>query len=302
MLKINQIVHNAWEMGLAIPAFNVPYLPMIAPVVRAIKDEDAFALVEVARLEWTKFGAQSPAAVAEEFFRLADLNYVRLHLDHIPVIDEDGEDVDYLAIVQEALKLGYHSVMVDGSRLELEENIRTTKEVVTLAHQHGAPCEAELGAVLGHEEGPLPPYDELFASKKGFTDVEEAQRFVAETACDWLSVAIGNVHGAISGALKDQKKTAARLDIDHLRTLRDATNVPLVLHGGSSIPREYVMAAIEAGIAKVNVGADIRQSYERVLNTRGDVQEAQESVYRRTRYLLHDYFDLTGVRSRVTGA
>jgi len=301
MQNTNEFIHNAWQKGLVVPAFNVPYLPMIAPVTRAIKDEDAFALVEVARLEWIKFEAQSPAAVAEEFFRWADLDHVRLHLDHIPVIDEDGNEVDYLSIIQEALDLGYHSVMVDGSRLQLDENIAATRAAVSLAHQHGVACEAELGAVLGHEAGPLPPYEELFSSKKGFTDVEEARRFVEETRCDWLSVAIGNVHGAISRALKDQKKMAARLDIDHLRTLRDATQTPLVLHGGSGIPREYVMAAIKAGIAKVNVGTDIRQAYERALQTSGDVAQAQEAVYQRMRQLLSDYFELTGTRSLIAG-
>src|SRR5690606_9183044 len=107
------------------------------------------------------------------------------------VIDEDQEPVDYLAIVNEALRLGFDSVMVDGSRLRLEENIAATRQVAERAHRAGVPCEAELGAVMGHEEGPLPPYEELFASGRGFTDTDEARRFVQETGCDWLSVAIG---------------------------------------------------------------------------------------------------------------
>ncbi|MCD6415298.1 MAG: class II fructose-bisphosphate aldolase [Planctomycetes bacterium] len=71
--------------------------------------------------------------------------------------------------------------------------------------------EAELGAVLGHEAGPLPPYDQLFGSGAGFTAPDEARCFVDETGLDWLSVAIGNVHGAISGAARRHKKVAARL-------------------------------------------------------------------------------------------
>ena len=67
-----------------------------------------------------------------------------------------------------------------------------------MAHAADVPVEAELGAVLGHEAGPLPPYEELFASGLGFTDPAEAKRFVEETGCDWLSVAIGNIHGAIA--------------------------------------------------------------------------------------------------------
>lgn len=262
MRSIADIVFSASQAGVVIPAFNVPYLPMVEPVVRAVVDQDSFALVETARLEWNKFGSQGPAAVMEEFGRWSNLDYVRLHLDHVPVIDEDGLAVDYLPIIREAIQLGYHSVMVDGSRLDLEQNITATRQVVEMAHAAGIPCEAELGAVLGHEAGPLPPYEELFESGRGFTGVQEAARFVRETGCDWLSVAIGNVHGAISGALKDQKKVEARLNVEHLKELRRATRIPLVLHGGSGVKREYLIAAIQAGIAKVNVGTEIRQVYE----------------------------------------
>ena len=89
---------------------------------------------------------------------------MRLHLDHVPVIDEDNQRVDYLPIFQEAIDVGYESVMIDGSRLPLDENIAATRQVVELAHAAGVPVEAELGAVLGHEDGPLPSYEELFAS------------------------------------------------------------------------------------------------------------------------------------------
>jgi fructose/tagatose bisphosphate aldolase len=178
------IVNNAQKAGLMIPAFNVPYLPMIKPVIRAVVDQDCFALIEVARLEWIKFEAQSPAAVMEEFVKWNEPDYVRIHLDHVPVIDEDNLEVDYLSIIREAIKLGYHSVMVDGSRLDLEGNIEATRQVVEMAHQAGIPCKAELGAVLGHEAGPLPPYEDLFESGLGFTDIQEAERFVRETGCD----------------------------------------------------------------------------------------------------------------------
>jgi fructose-bisphosphate aldolase class II len=294
-------VDNASQAGTVIPAFNVPYLPMVAPVIRAVVDQDAFALIETARLEWKKFESQSAAAVLEEFVKWNEPDCVRLHLDHVPVIDEDNRQVDYLSIIQEAIELGYQSVMVDGSRLDLEGNIEATRQVVEMAHEAGIPCEAELGAVLGHEAGPLPPYEELFESGRGFTDVKEAQRFVRETGCDWLSVAIGNVHGAVSGALRDRKKVAARLNLDHLDTLRQATGIPLVLHGGSGVQREYLLAAIKKGIAKVNVGTEIRQAYEVALRESGSVAAAQDAVYERTSWLIRDYFGLSGTRSLVTG-
>ncbi|NOZ50661.1 MAG: class II fructose-bisphosphate aldolase [Chloroflexi bacterium] len=299
MLGTNEIINTAWRKGLAVPAFNIPYLPMMEPVIGAVRAEDAFALIEVARLEWIKFEAGGTAAVAREFKRWADTEHVRLHLDHIPVVDEDGVEVDYLSIIQEAIGLGYQSVMVDGSRLNLEDNIEATRQAAVLAHAAGVPIEAELGAVLGHEAGPLPPYEELFASGQGFTHLEEARRFVQETGCDWLSVAIGNVHGAISGALKDQTKMAAKLDLDHLQKLREATNIPLVLHGGSGIPRDYVLGAIKAGIAKINVGTEIRQAYEKTLRSKGSVSAAQSAVYEHTRWLLCQHFGLSGDREKI---
>jgi ketose-bisphosphate aldolase len=295
------VVASAARAGLVVPAFNVPYLPMVKPVIAAVVDQDAFALVEVARLEWTKFEALGPAEVMKEFQQWNEPGYVRLHLDHVPVIDEDGLPVDYLAIIAEAVDLGFHSVMVDGSRLSLEGNIEATRQVVELAHQAGVPCEAELGAVLGHEAGPLPPYEELFASGMGFTNVDEAEHFVQETGCDWLSVAIGNVHGAVSGALKDRKKVEAKLHLDHLSLLRQAAGVPLVLHGGSGIKRDHLQEAVKLGIAKVNVGTEIRQVYETALRESGNVAAAQEAVFNHTCWLLHDYFDLAGTRNTVAG-
>ncbi len=301
MLGTNQIINNALKAGITIPAFNVPYLPMVQPVIQAVVDQDCFALVAVARLEWTKFEARGLAAVREEFARWDQPDHVRLHLDHVPVIDEDDLEVDFLPIIREAIELGYQSVMVDGSRLALDANIAATRQVVEMAHQAGVPCEAELGAVLGHEAGPLPPYEELFESGMGFTGIEEAKRFVQETGCDWLSVAIGNIHGAVSGALKDKKKVAARLNLDHLEKLHEATGIPLVLHGGSGVKQEYLLAAVKKGIAKVNVGTEIRQAYESTLRESDRVSTAQDAVYERTGWLIRDYFGLAGTRKLVAG-
>ena len=167
MKSTAELMNNANKAGLVIPAFNVPYLPMIEPVIRAVVDQDCFALVESARLEWFKFGAISPAAVMDEYQKWAKPDYVRIHLDHVPVIDEDNVQVDYLSTIREAIQLGYQSVMVDGSRLDLEGNIEATRQVAEMAHQAGVPCEAELGAVLGHEVGPLPPYSVSTSAPRG---------------------------------------------------------------------------------------------------------------------------------------
>ena len=301
MEKVSEIINKARKMNIAIPAFNVPYLPMIEPIIQAVIDEDSFSLIEVARVEWMKTGAKGPREVYEEFIRWEKPNYVRLHLDHVPVIDEDNKRVDYLPIIKEALEMGYESVMVDGSRLDLEANIQATRRVVELAHKKDAACEAELGAVMGHEPGPLPPYEEIFASGKGFTDVKEAEIFVAQTNCDWLSVAIGNIHGAISGALRNKKKPEARLDIKHLSRLSEVTRIPLVLHGGSGIAREYYLEAVKNGISKVNVGTELRQTYEAALQEDNSIAKAQDAVYNHTRNLISGYYNVSGIQKKIFG-
>lgn len=289
------IIHRARQMGTVIPGFNIPYLPMMAPVVRALRDTDSFGLIMVARLEWVKFSSGSLAAIRDEYQRVKDEQYTRLHLDHVPVIDEDDLRVDYLATIREALELGYQSVMVDGSRLPFAENARCTREVVQMAHAVGVPVEAELGAVLGHEAGPLPPYEELFASGKGFTDVDEASRFVEETGVDWLSVAIGNVHGAIAAATRDRPKPEARLQMTQLDAISRATNIPLVLHGGTGIRVADIRAAMQHGIAKINVATAIRQPYERAIAV--SLEDAQQAVYLATRAILEDEL---GVADKAT--
>jgi ketose-bisphosphate aldolase len=297
--SLQQIMRCAFEHRILVPAFNVAYLPMVPAIIEALRRTETFALLEVSRPDITRFGAESFKAVKEAFDRCGDLSLSRLHQDHVPVIDEEGELVDWCSLIEEALSLGYHSVMIDGSRLPLEENIRVTREVVRRAHGEGVCVEAELGAVLGHESGPLPPYEEIFASGRGFTDPDDAKRFVEETQVDWLSVAIGNIHGAISGAAKDAKKVEARLNIDHLRVIVERTHVPLVLHGGSGIRKEYVLQAIRHGITKINVGTEIRQAYEWTLREKGKVEEAQKAVTEKVEELIRGYYEIPGSACRI---
>ena len=290
-------MQNAWRQRTLVPAFSTPYLPMMEPIVAALRDCDAFGLIQVARLEWTKFEAKSLAAVRDEYRRVADERFMRLHVDHVPVIDEDDRRVDYERDIRDAIELGYQSVMVDGSRLPLDENIAATRNVVVAAHEAGIPVEAELGAVFGHETGPMPPYDELFDTGKGFTDPEAARRFVEETGVDWLSVAIGNIHGAISPARKSLKKVQARLNIEQLDRIGAATDVPLVLHGGSGIPKARVLDAVRHGIAKINIGAAIRQAYEASLAE--SPEKARDAVHETTRRIIREDFELEGSAAAV---
>lgn len=289
-MNTRDIMRKAFEMGVVIPAFNIPHLPMLEPVAQAIADDNAVAMIQVARLEWEKFESRSLEHVAGEYARFNKPGHTLLHLDHVPVIDEDNLRVDYLAILRRAIAAGYQSLMVDGSRLSLQGNIEATAQAAALAHQAGLPIEAELGAVMGHETSQQAiPYEEIFKNKMGFTDLEEAGRFVRETGCDWLSVAVGSVHGAIAEGMLDKKKPAAKLDVEHIAELRKALDIPLVLHGGSGIQQEFITRAIAAGIAKINVGTEIRQPFERVLAQSGSLTQAQEAVYRRTGELIRDF-------------
>ena len=287
-MSMRELMGAAYRRHVLIPAFNIAYLPMLKPVAETVKRLGSFALAEVARPDIERFGAQSYAAVKREYERRADPAHLRLHQDHVPVIDEEGRAVDWRPPIEEALALGYDSVMIDGSRLPLDENIAATRAVVGMAHPDIA-VEGELGSVLGHEPGPLPPYEELFRSGRGFTDVAEAARFVSETGVDWLSVAVGSVHGAISGAAKDQAKVQARLNVERLRTISERVAVPLVLHGGTGIELSCVLEAVGNGITKVNVGTAVRQPYEACLREGRPVAEAQNAVARAVEQHLRDY-------------
>ncbi|WP_218113239.1 class II fructose-bisphosphate aldolase [Atribacter laminatus] len=297
---LKKVMEAASNQHLVIPAFNIPYLPMMEAVIEALKEIECFALIEVARPDITRFEARSFAAIKKEFDRCKDTSVARLHQDHVPVIDEEGKEVDWKLLVTEAVDLGYDSVMIDGSRLSLEENISISKEVVGIAHPSGVLVEAELGAVMGHESGPMPPYDEIFASGKGFTSPEDAAYMVQSTGIDWLSVAIGNIHGAITGVAKDQKKVQARLNIEHLKKLVQKTGIPLVLHGGSGVQKEYVLQAIQNGITKINVGTEIRQTYEKAMKESGNnVNVAQKALKEKTKEIMNQYYEMTQTARKI---
>jgi ketose-bisphosphate aldolase len=286
------IIKEAFNHEIVVPGFNIPYLPMMEPVIRALIDTGTFGLIMVARLEWIKFKSGSMKTIRDEYEKLKHLKYTRLHLDHVPVIDEDNLPTDFENIISEAIDLGYDSVMIDGSRLSLEENIEKTRKIVQLAHKSGIPVEAELGAVMGHESGPLPPYEELFTTGKGFTSPDEAKKFVKETETDWLSVAIGNIHGAISAATRTEKKIEARLAIPHLKKINKTLNIPLVLHGGTGIGKNYLMQSFQEGIAKINIATAIRQPYEKLMHS--SVKAAQEAVYKEMLDIINNQLETGG--------
>jgi ketose-bisphosphate aldolase len=298
-MNVTDYMKKAYDKGILIPAFNAAYHEMVQPICETLKRLKTYGLCEISRPDIEKFGIDSFSKAAEFYFKYADPEYMSLHQDHVPVVDEDGLNVDYKKLVQEALDSGYQSVMIDASRTSLEDNIRITGEIVNMAHKKSIPVEAELGAVLGHESGPPPSYEELVSTGKGFTRVEDAERHVKESGVDWLSVAVGNIHGAITGSYKDEDKVEARLDIDHFKKLKKATGVPLVLHGGSGINRDNIMEAARNGLSKLNIGTDLRHAYERSMREHNSVQKAQEAVSAKMEQLIVDYYGIAGSKSKL---
>jgi fructose/tagatose bisphosphate aldolase len=110
---------------------------------------------------------------------------------------------------------------------------------------------------------------------------------------------VGSIHGAVAEATRNQKKPEARLDVEHIAALYKAAGLPLVLHGGSGIQADYIRAGIKAGIAKINVGTEIRQAYEGSIGD-GDIKAAQEAVYKRVRELISDVLMITNTRQLLT--
>ena len=159
-------------------------------------------------------------------------NNVCLHLDH-------GSSFESC---KKAIDAGFTSVMIDASKLELEENIRETKKVVDYAHQYNVTVEAEIGHVGGVEDN--------IASSVLLADFDECVRFVDETGIDSLAPAIGTVHGIYTGKLN--------IDFDLIKRLRDSLDIPLVMHGGSGLSHDILRHAIECGISKINVNSDIQ--------------------------------------------
>ncbi len=297
MADMKQIMANAKAKGVVIPAFNIPYLPMMEPVVRALVETSAFGLIEIAYIEWMNFEVESLEAVHEEYQKQKDMRCTGLHLDHIPVISEDNVPVDYVEILSRAIETGYDSVMVDGSKVSFEENVAATKKITGIAHKADVAVEAELGSLLRLGSGPIPPYEELFATQQGFTAPEEAARFVKETQVDWLSVSVGSIHGSISSAANKQKKMEAKLDIEHLAKINQAVDIPLVLHGGSGIPKSYIQQSIQHGIAKINIGFVIRRPYEELKDV--SVSKAQEAVYNTVIELI-DELEIRGTANIIS--
>ncbi|EAG6260064.1 ketose-bisphosphate aldolase [Listeria monocytogenes] len=238
LVNMKQLLEVAKENKFAVGAFNVADSNFLRVVVEEAEKNNAPAIIAVhpTELDFTK----------DDFFQYvlariknSPIPFV-LHLDH----------GDNMGDVMRAVRCGFSSVMIDGSLLPFEENIRVTKEVVDVCHKLGVSVEGELGTI-----GKTGNSIEGGVSEIIYTKPEEAEEYISRTGVDTLAVAIGTAHGIYP---KD-KEPKLRLDI--LKEIKDLVNIPLVLHGGSANPDAEIAAAVEIGIQKVNISSDYKYAF-----------------------------------------
>ena len=230
-----QLMSDAREGNYAIGAFNMHNDETTQALLIAAEQAKAPVVLQVGRALVPHVGLKRGFEMTKRIAEESDAQFV-IHLDHGPW-DE----------CLEAIKLGFNSIMYDGAHLPFEENIKTTRRIVEIAHDFGIPVEAELGKI--------PDAGESVNWEDYYTDVAEAQRFVEETGVDYLAISVGIVHGVVPGV------TPQPLSITRTREIRDATGIPLVLHGASGIPEDEVEAAKAAGVHKFNADTDLRHAF-----------------------------------------
>ncbi|MBC1964198.1 ketose-bisphosphate aldolase [Listeria welshimeri] len=238
LVNMKQLLEVAKENKFAVGAFNVADSNFLRVVLEEAEKNNAPAIIAVhpTELDFTK----------DDFFQYvlariknSPVPFV-LHLDH----------GDNMGDVMRAVRCGFSSVMIDGSLLPFEENIRVTKEVVEVCHKLGVSVEGELGTI-----GKTGNSIEGGVSEIIYTKPEEAEEYISRTGVDTLAVAIGTAHGIYP---KD-KEPKLRLDI--LKEIKELVNIPLVLHGGSANPDAEIAAAVEIGIQKVNISSDYKYAF-----------------------------------------
>ncbi|HET6507830.1 MAG TPA: class II fructose-bisphosphate aldolase [Baekduia sp.] len=237
----------------ALVGFSIYNLEQGLGVIRAAEAVGAPVLLQAGSSAFRYAGREPLAGLALGLAATAAVP-AGVHLDHATDLGE----------IEACLRLGYTSVMFDGSARSLERNIEATREVVRRAHAAGAWVEAELAGIAGDED------ESSGRQATATTDPGAAARFVAETGVDALAVAIGNVHG-----IGDEP---VRLDLDLLARIGRAVEIPLVLHGASGLPPAEVSAAIALGVAKLNVNTELRHALREAVLARAADPPAGDGV------------------------
>ena len=250
METLRQIIARADQEKIAIGHFNISNLEGFWGVVRAAKNLDLPIIIGLSEGERDFVGLRQARALVDSA-RTEFNQSIFLSADHTSSLER----------AKEAIESGFDLIVFDRSELSLEDNIAETKKCVEYARsvKPDILMEGELG-YIGKSSKVL---DELpvgaALDESSITKVEEARQFVAETGVDLFSPAVGNIHGMLKNAANP------RLFIDRIKEIREATGVPLVLHGGSGLTDEDFLAAIEAGITIIHINTELRIAYHQAL-------------------------------------
>ena len=236
------LLQSAEAEHYAIGGFNIYNLEGVNAVIQAAEEAHSPALLQIhpAALH---HGGTGLIALCIQAAKSSSVP-IGVHLDH----STDKHDI------QSALEGGIPSVMADGSHLAYTENVAFVRDAVLKAESVGAVVEGELGRISGSEDGLT-----VESIDARMTDPAQAQEFIGQTGIGLLAVCIGNIHG--------KYPFPPKLDFDRLRAIRDAVDVPLVLHGASGLNEDLIKGSIELGIRKFNINTEVRQAYLQTLQT-----------------------------------
>lgn len=231
------ILLNAQANGYAVPAFNIHNLETLKAVLETAADLRSPVIIAATPSTVRYIGEHYLIGMMEATQKQFDIP-VCFHLDHHERLEN----------IKELIDLGIHSVMIDASHYEFEENIKIVSEIVEYAEKSGVAVEAELGRLSGIE-------DDMVVDEKDkmYTDPYQAKEFVVRTGVDSLAVAIGTAHGLYKGK--------PNVDINRLAAIQKEVEVPLVLHGGSGLSDDLVQETIRLGICKVNIATELKIAF-----------------------------------------
>lgn len=237
LVTVKELLDKAEVGGYAVGAFNCNNMEIVQAIVAAAEIENSPVIIQASQGAIKYAGLDYIVALVNVAAKNTQIP-VALHLDH---------GTSFQQVVR-CITSGFTSVMYDGSKAPLEENIAVTKRIIEIAQSVGISVEAELGKIGGTED------DITVTDKEAMmTDPEEARYFVEQTGVDSLAVAIGTAHG--------QYKFEPELDFDRLVKIKSLVNIPIVLHGSSGVADEDVKKAISLGVRKVNIDTNIREAF-----------------------------------------
>lgn len=266
LVSLKELMKAASEGGYAVGAFNVSNLESLMAIMEAAEETGHGVILNYAEVHAPFLSMEQAAVIMLDAARNASVP-VCVHLDH-------GSSKE--ACIR-AIRLGFTSVMLDASAEDYETNVRATDQIVRLAHSVGVTVEAELGHIfssnMGLAESPeeAETLDSYESADDVYTDPATAKDFVERTEVDVLAIAFGTTHGIYT------KKPV--LDLDRITKIRQAIDIPFVMHGGSGLSKEEFQTAIQNGIRKINYYTYMTLAGGKAVKEAMDQKGADENVF-----------------------